>query len=112
MATDASSAAIAAANGSPAAKGGKIVFLLSEPVEFNGEVHVDITYRRPRGSDCRKWLNSNKGAGDDSLALMIDLSEMPSKFFDLIDGADFMAFHLELQPFLRGARQLSKTLTT
>jgi len=109
MATDASSAAIAAANGSPAAKGGKIVFLLSEPVEFNGEVHVDITYRRPNGADCRKWLNATKGTGDDIQALMVNLTELPSKFFDIMDGADFMALNNELQPFLRGARATSKT---
>jgi len=109
MATDASSAAIAAANGSPAAKGGKIVFLLSEPVEFNGEVHVDITYRRPNGADCRKWLNATKGTGDDIQALMVNLTELPSKFFDIMDGADFMALNNELQPFLRGARKTSTT---
>ena len=109
MATEVSTAAVAAVTAPPAVKGGKLVFMLSEPVEFNGEVHIDITYRRPRGSDCRKWLNANKGTGDDSLALMVDLTELPSRFFDLLDGADFMAFHFELQPFLRGVRATSKT---
>jgi len=109
MATDASEIAVAAATGTPATKGGKIVFLLSEPVQLNGEVHVDITYRRPNGADCRKWLNATKGTGDDIQALMINLTELPSKFFDMMDGADFMAFSNELQPFLRGVRKTSTT---
>lgn len=110
MATDASTAAVAAATGTPATStGGKLVFMLSEPVEFNGDVIVDLTYRRPTGADCRKWLNANKGTGNDMLALMVDLTEQPSRFFDVMDGADFMAFNNELQPFLRGVRATSKT---
>jgi len=109
MATDASEIAVAAATGTPATKGGKIVFMLNEPVEFNREVHVDLTYRRPRGADMRKWLNASKGAGNDIQALMVDLTELPSAFFDMMDGADFMAFSNELQPFLRGVRKTSTT---
>lgn len=92
----------------PAANG-KILFPLSEPVTFNGEVRRDFSYRIPTGRDLRKWLNSRKGIGDDALALMVDITEEPSTFFDIITGVDFMAFYNALQPFLNGVRPTSKT---
>lgn len=101
---DAPASTISTASGSA-----KLVFVLSEPVSFNGTLYSDITYRRPRGSDMRAWMNGRKGAGDDMLGLMVNLSELPSTFFDQLDGVDFMAFANELQVFLNGSRAISRT---
>jgi hypothetical protein len=93
----------------PAVPTGKTAFPLAYAVEFMGETHAEIKYRRPNGGDMRKFLNSVKARGDDLTAVMVDLSELPQAFFDKLDGADFMAFANELQVFLSGARPTSTT---
>jgi Phage tail assembly chaperone proteins, E, or 41 or 14 len=88
---------------------GKTFFALSVPVTLNGETRNDISYRRPRGSDMRAYLNSRKGYGDDYQMLMVNLCELPDAFFDMMDGADFMALANQFKPFLDGVRKTSTT---
>jgi hypothetical protein len=80
-----------AATATTRAPNGKILFPLSEPVTFNGEVFKDFAYRRATGRDMRKALNTPK-SGDRYLGLMVDLCEMPEAFFLTLAGPDFMAF--------------------
>jgi Phage tail assembly chaperone proteins, E, or 41 or 14 len=88
---------------------GKTAFPLAYAVEFMGETHAEIKYRRPNGGDMRKFLNTPKDRGDAMSASMVDLCELPQAFFDKLDGADYMAFANVLQGFLSGVRP---TLTT
>ncbi|MEQ1697117.1 MAG: hypothetical protein ABL901_14880 [Hyphomicrobiaceae bacterium] len=97
MTTDTNAAIVAAlatvaatATPRPAANG-KVLFILSEAVTFNGEVIKDFAYRRATGRDMRKALNTPKN-GDRYLGLMVDLAELPEAFFLSLAGPDFMAF--------------------
>jgi hypothetical protein len=66
---------------------------LSEPVEFNGEVYTEISYRKATARDMRKWLNGQgkKDLGDRYVEFLRDVTEQPAGLFDVLPSADFMA---------------------
>ena len=68
---------------------GKLTFKLAMPTTFQGETYSEITYRRPKGRDMRKFL-SIVGSGNKYTAMAVDLCELPEAFFDEMDGTDYM----------------------
>ncbi|MCB1520931.1 MAG: phage tail assembly protein [Hyphomicrobiaceae bacterium] len=95
--------------GAAAAAPAPLTYKLKTPVSDGGELVTEIDYRRPKGRDMRAWMNGKGGAGDDLLALMVNLAERPASFFDALDGEDFMGFSDVLSDFLKAGRTTSTT---
>lgn len=91
-----------------AAPAGKLTFALAMPFQFNGQTCTEVTYRRPKGRDMRKFLGT-AGAGNKYTAMAVDLCELPEQFFDEMDGADYMAFTDVLDGFFKRGPVTSTT---
>lgn len=92
-----------------AAAPAKLTFQLQHPIAYNGETISELPYRRPKGRDMRKFLNT-VGSGNRYTAMAVDLCELPEKVFDeLMDGNDYYLFTEVLDTFFRRGPATSTT---
>lgn len=80
----------ATADKTDAEKAKPLVYVLSEPVEWNKQTYVELPYRKATGRDMKKMLNIPK-SGDRYHAALKDIFEMPEGFWDVVPGGDYMA---------------------
>lgn len=73
---------------------------LQYPVTVDGKTTESLSFRRPKVRDIKK-LQAGKGSeADRSIALIVDLAEVPPAVIDELDPIDFAAINAWLEPIL------------
>jgi hypothetical protein len=85
----------------------RITFKLNSPIISDGAEIETLHYRRPKGRDMRRFMNSADKPGDKLVRLWADLCELPEKAFDELDGEDWTRLAGEFGGFLGIAQETS-----
>ena len=85
----------------------RIPFKLGTPIFFDGVEIQTLNYRRPKGRDMRRFMNSGEKPGDKLVRLWADLCELPEKVLDDLDAEDWTRLAGEFGGFLGIAPETS-----